>query len=122
MDRGEKLFPDIMKVSGHAIRHALSSVMPLMFDTFSNFGTDHLTRVAELVGQVTKMTDDLRSIDAAEQIRGIIALADQTKAKTSLLDRVGIHKRFDLAAANEHIDAIRNALNAELYTVPQGVR
>jgi len=117
MERGEKLFPEIMKAFGHAIRNALSSVMPVRFDTFANFGTDHLTRVAELVGRVSAMTDDLHGIDAAEQIRGIIAEANQAKGKMSLLDRVGIHRHFDPAAAGEQIDRIRSALTAELYKI-----
>lgn len=117
LERGAKLYPEIMKVSGRAVRDALSSVMPVTFESFANFGTEHLARVAELVGQVATMTDELHKIDAAGQIRAIIAEADQTKAKPSLLDRVGVHKHFDLVAANGHIETIRNALTTELYKV-----
>ncbi|MGH7120634.1 MAG: hypothetical protein ACREFP_16875 [Acetobacteraceae bacterium] len=117
MERGEKLYPDIMKASGGGVRNALSSVMPVTFDTIANFGTSHLARVAELVGQVSAMTDDLHRIDAGGQVRAMIAQADQTKAKPSLLDRVGVHKHFDLAAADEQIGTIRNALTAELYKI-----
>lgn len=117
MERGEKLFPDIMKSTGHAIRNALASVMPLTFESLSNFGMDELARVADLVGQVSTMTDDLHKIDAAEQIRGIVADAERANAKPSLLDRVGIHSQFDLEAANAQIDAIRRRLSAELYKI-----
>lgn len=117
MERGEKLFPEIMKTSGQAIHNALSSLMPVTFDTFANFGADHLARVAELVGRVSTMTDDLHRIDAAGQIRGIVADADQAKGKLSLLDRVGIRKHFDPAAAGEQIAGIRSTLAAELYKI-----
>ncbi|MGH7069467.1 MAG: hypothetical protein ACREFO_05570, partial [Acetobacteraceae bacterium] len=117
MERGEKLFPDAMKASGHAIREALASVMPVTFDSFVNFGQDYLARIAELVSQVSAMTEDVHRIDAAQQIHGIVTEADQAKGKKSLLDRMGIHKHFDPAEAGQQIDAIRNALNAELYRI-----
>ncbi|MGH7082719.1 MAG: hypothetical protein ACREFV_09660 [Acetobacteraceae bacterium] len=117
MEHGEKLFPEVMKASGHAIRDALVSVMPVTFDSFANFGADHLARIAELVRQVSAMTEDLHRIDAAQQIRGIVAEADQANGKTSLLDRMGIHRRFDPAEASAQIDAVRNALSAELYKI-----
>ncbi|MGH7102365.1 MAG: hypothetical protein ACREFJ_08200 [Acetobacteraceae bacterium] len=117
MERGEKLFPEVMKTSGHAIRAALVSVMPVTFDSFANFGQGHLARIAELVRQVSAMTEDMHRIDAAQQIQGIAAEADQAKGKTSLLDRMGIHKHFDPAEAGQQIEAIRNALSTSLYKI-----
>lgn len=117
MARGGKLFPEAMKASGHAIREALVSVMPVTFDSFSNFGADHLARIAELVRQVSAMTEEMHRIDAGQQIRGIVAEAKEAKGTPSLLDRMGIHKHFDPAEAGAQIDGIRNALRTELYKI-----
>lgn len=117
MARGEKLFPEVMKASGHAIRDALVSVMPVTFESFANFGRDHPARIAELVRQVSAMTEDMKRIDASEQLRGIVADAEQAKGKPSLFDRMGIHKHFDPAEAGQQIEVIRDALGTELYKI-----
>lgn len=116
MAQGEKLFPDLMKASGPAIRKALLSVVPVTFETIADFGADPLARIADLVGEVSVASEDLRRINVAEELQGIVSEANRGKAKAFLLDVIGVEP-FDLASANARIDGMRNALTTERYKI-----
>lgn len=117
MARGEKLFPDLMKASGPAIRKALLSVVPVTFETIADFGADPLARIAALVGEVSTASEDLRRIDAAKEVRDIVSEASRGKAKTLLLDAIGAGEPFDPVSADTRIDGTRGALVTERYKI-----
>jgi hypothetical protein len=120
MKRGQEKFPEIMKMSGFLIRNSLNDLVPLSFDSLSSHGSNTLTRAAGLVDRIAAATRAVAEVRAFEQIQDIVARADSTKHKVTLLGFIEKSvKPFDPVAANVHLTAIKEALQIKLRVVDE---
>jgi hypothetical protein len=113
MRQGAQKFPDVMREYGYLVRNDLSSLLPVGFQTLSDYGSDTLTRAADLIAQVARLGEDLHELDAENLLRTIVEHANSEHGHKSLLDRLSMHG-FDPQAAASQLLAIAQTIRGRL--------
>ncbi len=118
MRRGQEKFPDIMKASSHQIRNNLNAIVPITYESVSDYASQTLERAAGLVDKISAATRAVHDVNVEAQIKSILERADNTKNKSSLLGMIGSSLRpFDATAAHAQLTAIKEALRVRLKAV-----
>jgi hypothetical protein len=110
MRRGEEKFPVLMKSSGFRIRNNLCMVLPISFETLSNYGLGSLQRAAALIDQNIQASAALHEINADAHIKTIIERTDAVRHKSSLRGMLAGLVPFDPNVARDQLTAIASAL------------
>ncbi len=119
MRRGEEKFPALMKSSGFRIRNNLCAVLPVSFETLSNYGLGNLQRAAALIDQNIQASAALHEINADAHIKAIIERADTVRRKSSLRGMLAGLVPFDANIARDQLMAIASALQHRMALIGQ---
>jgi hypothetical protein len=114
MQRGEAKFPLIMKESGFLVRDNLNSILPVSFETLSQYGSDVLVKAASLIDDITNSIEKVHEVNAEGNIKHILESADTTKHKPSLLGFISGSNHFDPNTARMQLSAIKSLLSLKL--------
>jgi hypothetical protein len=92
MRRGMEKFPGVMGTLAYLVRNDLNEILPVEFQKVSEYGSDTLTRAADLIAQVARLGQDLHEIDAENLLTTIVEHANGEHKKSvfgSQLRRAG---------------------------------
>ncbi|MCX4161760.1 MULTISPECIES: hypothetical protein [Paraburkholderia] len=116
MVRGTEKFPDVMRDYGYLVRNNLNRIVPLDFRTLTDFGSDTLSRAADLIGQVVKVSQSLHDLGAEDLIKDILDRAGNAGKHKSMLNLLVSHT-FDPQAAMLQLTDIAQAIRQSLTQV-----
>jgi len=114
MKRGQSNFPLIMKESGFLIRDNLNSILPVSFETLSQYGSDVLTKAASLIDDITKRIEEVHEVNAEAHIKTILERAGTPNHKPSILGFINGHIPFNANDARVQLTFIQKALSLKL--------
>ena len=112
MRRGMEKFPGVMGTLAYLVRNDLNEILPVEFQKVSEYGSDTLTRAADLIAQVARLGQDLHEIDAENLLTTIVEHANG-EHKKSVFGLLTAHS-FDPQAASSQLAAIAQAIRSKL--------
>jgi hypothetical protein len=111
MRQGLEKFPQVMSTLAYLVRNDLNEILPVEFQKVAEYGSDTLTRAADLIAQVARLGPDLHEIDAENLLRTIVehANGEHKKSVFGLLAH-----SFDAQATSSQLAAIAQAIRSKL--------